>query len=546
MSNPIIIRRGLRIGDLEAETDEDLLTACFVDNGELDLLRNVERPESVIVGRTGAGKSALLLKFKSTETNARLLDPNDISVKFLEHSDVLQFFESIGAKLDLFYKLLWRHVLTIEFLKLRYGLKNEVDSENVFEKLLSFVTRDSAKREALNYLKQWGGKFWLDTDQQIREITEKLSEDMRGKLASELQGVEISATGARSLSTEKKSEIVHRANAVVNQIQIQKLAHVLDLFEQEVFTDDQRRFFLLIDKLDEDWADTNTRCRFIRALIEEIKVFRRVRNIKVLVALRRDLLDIVFDRTRDAGFQQEKYESYLLGLRWSQASLRQMTEKRVSEVFRRQYTSKSVTFNDIFPPPRKGGGQTSMDYILERTLLRPRDVLQFTNECLINAVDKGKVSWRHVTSAEGTYSQKRLASLSEEWSEVYPALPQTLEILRGLPEAFDRTQISERLDSLALSLTEAPLDPCGQAVISYCNGGPGALSESDVTAEVLNCLFRTGTIGVKMGATDPFLWSDFDNAKLSQSEIKRVSQIRVHRMLHRALGIGSMAVDKHA
>ena len=61
-ANPITIKRGLRIGDLEAETDKDLLSACFVDNGDLDLLVDVGKPESIIVGRTGSGKSALFVR----------------------------------------------------------------------------------------------------------------------------------------------------------------------------------------------------------------------------------------------------------------------------------------------------------------------------------------------------------------------------------------------------------------------------------------------------------------------------------------------------
>ncbi|WP_041360066.1 hypothetical protein [Nitrosomonas sp. Is79A3] len=78
--NPIIIKRGLRIGDLEAETDKELLSACFVNNGDLDLLVEVDKPESIIVGRTGSGKSALLLQIQGLVDKSKMLDPNDISI----------------------------------------------------------------------------------------------------------------------------------------------------------------------------------------------------------------------------------------------------------------------------------------------------------------------------------------------------------------------------------------------------------------------------------------------------------------------------------
>lgn len=537
LTNPIIIKRGLRIGDLDAETDVDLLKSCFIDNGELELLEDVTRPESIIVGRTGSGKSALLLTLSERAWKSKILDPNDISIRFLENSDIIQFFEKIGVNLDLFYRLLWRHVLTIEFLKLRYDLSSETESKNVVSRLMDMVARDNAKKEALSYFKEWGGKFWLETDQQIKEITEKLSQDIKAGFGAELAGVDISVEGAKKLSTERKSEIVHKANSVVSQIQIRKLADILDLLQEKVFDDRQKNYFLLIDKLDEEWADTETRYRFIRALIEEIKTFRRITNVKIVVAMRRDLLDIVFDKTRDSGFQQEKYESYILPVRWSKESLHQMVNSRINEVFKRKYTKDGVKFKDIFPSPRKGGGQESFDYLVERTLYRPRDILQFINECFVAAIDSERVSWRAISSAETNYSEKRLNSLFEEWSKVIPSLPILIEVLRGMQCSFKRSQLTEKIDSISDKLIDFPDDPCGKAVIDFCSESSKGITASDVAAEILSCFYRVGAIGVKLSKNEPFAWSDFDHSILSKSAIKRVEQIKIHKMIHKTLGV---------
>lgn len=122
------ITRNLKIGALDAEGDSELLNRCFVDNGYLERLLDVESPASIILGRTGSGKSALLYKIQSSAQKVVKLDPNDISVRFLEYSDTIQFFDALNINLDLFYKLLWRHVLTVEFLKLRYDIKSEFES----------------------------------------------------------------------------------------------------------------------------------------------------------------------------------------------------------------------------------------------------------------------------------------------------------------------------------------------------------------------------------------------------------------------------------
>lgn len=80
-------------------------SSCFVDNGQLEQLLDVNANSSIIVGRTGAGKSAMLLKLRQEVEHATLLDPNSISIQYLEHSNIIRFFTALGIKLDLFYRM---------------------------------------------------------------------------------------------------------------------------------------------------------------------------------------------------------------------------------------------------------------------------------------------------------------------------------------------------------------------------------------------------------------------------------------------------------
>lgn len=379
ISNPIIIRKGLKLGELDAEADRDLLLACFVDKGELHRLLNINDPASVIVGRTGAGKSALLQRISESEQHSTLLDPHDISIKFLESSNIIQFLNELGVKLDLFYRMLWRHILTVEFIKMRYQLTSEDQNRSFLARINEFLTPNPAKKKAFQYFSEWGSQFWLKADEQLREITKKFSTELSGNLAGKLSNIELSARGAKALSEEERSEVVTLATRVINEIQIQRLNEVLEVLGEYSFNDPQKRYYILIDQLDEDWAESETRCRFIKALIEETKSLRKIPQTKVISALRIDLLEVVFDSTRGAGFQEEKYESYLVPLHWTKDDLKELIELRVREVFRRQYSSDAVSLDDIFPSAKKGGQGTAIDYITERTLLRPRDVLQFVN-----------------------------------------------------------------------------------------------------------------------------------------------------------------------
>ena len=170
-STQLTIRKNLRAGELDAEADEALMQQCFMDKGDLNLLKSVESPKAVVVGRTGTGKTALLLRIAHRVEHSVLLDPNDISIRFLENSNIIQFLEELGIKLDLFYRLLWRNILTVELVKLKYDLKSERDTRSFLDSLKTWIGRDQAKKQAFEYFSEWGDRFWVNTDEHLKELT---------------------------------------------------------------------------------------------------------------------------------------------------------------------------------------------------------------------------------------------------------------------------------------------------------------------------------------------------------------------------------------
>lgn len=406
-----------------------------------------------------------------------------------------------------------------------------------------WVQKDPIKEKALSYFTEWGDKFWLETDEQLRELTSKFTSDVKKKLGAKYQGVEISLDGAKSLSEEVKTEIRSLATQVVSSIQIKRLTEVLELLSEHAFNDRQRRFYVLIDKLDEDWAETETRCRFIRALVEETKSMRKIPQVKIVTALRVDLLDLVFDKTRDSGFQEEKYDAYIIRLMWSTDDLKNLLSTRVKEVYKRQYTSQNVQFDEVFPKPDRSTGISSLDYMLERTLMRPRDAIQFANECFSLAADKPNISWTTIRSAESNYSVRRLKSLIEEWSEYYPSLDITLEILRGMVIPFTRSNLQgQRIESISLDLTSGDnKDPC-VFIAKEMYEAHSNYSESDLLIQIIICLYHIGAIGLKISTLDPFVWSHQDQPKVTKSEVKRSNQIMVHKMFLHAVEVTEKSI----
>lgn len=535
MENEIRIKKGLKIGELDAESDQKYLDDVFIDNGTISTLIDVEEHASIIVGRTGAGKSALIYKISKSVANPIQIDPTNISIRFLENSNIIQFLNELGIKLDLFYRLLWKHILVLDLIKNRYNIKNQSESTNFLMRISNWKSKNSAKREmALSYFREWGEKFWQDTEEHIKEITDKFASDIKSKLQAKSLPVELSLEGAKSLSLETKSEIKSLANSAVNQIQIQKLNEILDTLEEEAFNDNQKAYHILIDRLDENWAETETRCRFIRALIEEIKSFRKLKQVKIIAAIRQDLLEIVLDKTRDAGFQQEKYEAYFLYIKWNKEDLKKLLERRVSKVYEHQYTKHYVTFEDIFPKPKQG--QAAIDFLIERTLLRPRDIIQFVNECFLQSESMPYITWRKMTAAEHIYSTKRLKSLLEEWAEYYPSLKYSIELLIEMPSTFTRSQIdSQKLIDLSAELYNLDDDSCVRVAKNLYDKPTN--SQSDFVSQLIMCFYAIGLIGIKTSATSTFLWSYLDQSNISKSEAKRANQMKVHKMYRLALNI---------
>jgi hypothetical protein len=233
-SDKFTFRKHASIGAAAAEEDTKFLSECFVDNGDLEPLADCRDRRRIILGRTGAGKSALLRRLID-ETNAIVINPEILSFNYLTNSTILRLFLEAGVKLDLFFKLLWRHVFTVELLKTRYALKTHTDTTSFLERMKTMLIRDRHKERAVNYLLQWGDQFWEDTEYRIKEITHRIEEELKASIGGKIPIAELRAGGAAKLSQEEKLEVVQRGKSVINSIQMRELTDVLRFLNEDVF-----------------------------------------------------------------------------------------------------------------------------------------------------------------------------------------------------------------------------------------------------------------------------------------------------------------------
>ena len=538
----IKIRPNMKVGQLDAESDIKFLAECYVDNGIIEILVDTDSSEAIILGRTGAGKTASLITVHNSidKEYSKLLDLENVFLRYIDNSNIIKFLTDNDVNLDLFYKYLWRHILTVEFLKLKYPHLEDKNKFFQFINDLKDLIRRPEEKIALNYLETWSDKYWVETVENIEEIVKSFSKDISGEFEAGFFDNKLSLGAAQNLSEEQKIQVKHRAQRIVNNLQISQLSKVIELMDKHVFNDTKKPYYLLIDKLDENWVSIEVKYSLIKGLIEEIKHFRKISNVKILVSLRVDLYQLTLEKTRSSGFQEDKLLSIIYNLKWTDKLLKEIVDKRISFLFKHQYTNVNISFEDLFPSTNSRNGD-AWQYLLQRTFWRPRDILHFVNYCLSQSVEKNLVEWSAIYRAEKEYSKDRLKGLYEEWYDIYPSLQYMTYILSSTKEIVSIEDLHQALsEDVILNLYQVfKKNEINDEVTSiiYNFIDENICHKDDVTFEVLSCFYRTGIIGISDNLPDSFDWSFRHSSHKSNFECSQSKWIKVHKMFHQALHI---------
>lgn len=523
------------VGSADAEEDA-FLSTCFYDSGDLEAARNPHNFKRIVLGRTGSGKTALLRMLAQSEENHVWLEPESLSLQYLSNSTILRFLSELGVNLDLFYRLLWKHIFAVELIKLRFRIKTEDDKRSFLHRIYGSFFGDKKKEKAVQYLTEWGEHFWKDTEYRIKEVTSKFESDINSKVGIDGKPLTAILGSSCKLTEEQKGEIVSRAQDVVNSIQIRDLGNVVKLLADEFLQETPPRYYIIIDRLDTTWVEDNVRYRLIRALIETIKDFAQIKSTKIIVAMRRDLLDRVVRLTRDAGFQEEKYADLYLPLQWTKDQLMSALDMRIQELVKRRYTKAPVELLDILPA--SVDKQPMDEYIVERTMYRPRDVILFINSCIESAIDRPSITEAVLRQAEAHYSRLRLRSLQDEWYADYPSLISFADLLKKRPPSFLAREIS-------VPDVEAKCLDCatnaGQAADGMTQWAQKVAVDQMLPVEfrskLLSVFYRVGLIGVKTETFTAVSWSFLGHSHVSAAEILEDTTIAVNPSFYSVLGI---------
>lgn len=209
-----------------------------------------------------------------------------------------------------------------------------------------------------------------------------------------------------------------------------------------------QRIFILVDNLDKAWerdADLELQANMVYALFGAGKRLeddiRRRSSVSLVLFLRRNIYEFVYASARE----QDKLGLQTSELIWSHEAFREVIQRRIDVACLRNGTQSIRAWEDIFSPT--ADGVPVSQWIWERILARPRDLIHFVRKALEVAINSGhdevQASDLHVALKE--YSGFALSQVISEYLAETPWLQPMVSSLVGEAGAFSLDQLERML-----------------------------------------------------------------------------------------------------
>jgi hypothetical protein len=257
------------------------------------------------------------------------------------------------------------------------------------------------------------------------------------------------------------------------------------------------------DRLDDSWDGSEKAKSLLIGLLKATKEINdKYSNINgtgihILTFLRSDIYQgLQFDdKDKHRAIEEEIY--------WTQDLLRDMINARLPE---------EITIDEIFEEGDMRGSIAPFNYIVKRTFLRPREVIQFLQECQKrSAPDATEISKDTIREAEERYSSWKVDDVKQEYRRLFPEFDNLIEALRQSQHRYD--SVDEFLNLLE--------DRVKNLVNEYGS------------RELMRRLFDASIVGVRMGnaGTARFRCEDADLL------LPTTGSVYIHQSLYKGLSI---------
>jgi len=413
------------IGDVAAENEIQTLSSYFVKTPQFQQAQ--QGHARLVIGRKGAGKTALFYGIRNQilpKHRKLALDLKPEGHQFTKLREMVLANLSEGLQLHTLTAF-WHYLLLLE-------LANKIierEATTAWQSPTSLRKFNELRSIYNKHAKQEG-----DFSERLMVLVERLIERFPKKSTKEIKSPDI--TGAiYTVDIHDLNEIIMR------------------------YLDARSEVWILFDNIDKGFPTHGLRKEdilIVRCLLEATRKLQRSlekHNIECLatVFIRRDVFDHLIDMTPDRG-----KESYV-NLDWSDVEL-------IKELLLRRFHYRAPEleggFEDVWGRlfDTHVVGESSFRYIISRTFLRPRDILNFVRKCIHVAVSRNhsRVEQEDIRKAEEEFSDDMLNELRYEIRDVFPEFPDLISAFLGTETKLSQEDVDLLL--LEAGVPEAKLE----------------------------------------------------------------------------------------
>lgn len=362
----------------------------------------------------------------------------------------------LGVHLEPFFHELWRHLILCQVVRHTYQHPTEEVKRSLFARLRRDQAANPKAAKRLASIDKLEADFWTDLEELTHEQIDTLVESIGAEAGLNAPGLPISlgGHGERTTTSETRVQLREKFQRVVNdQVVFQLRALVTELAESTLESE-QHFTYLVVDDLDLTWVEDSLANVLIKCLLQVALEMQPTRHLKILIALRTNVFEQLEVGREARGGQEEKLRSTAMILHWTHRDLEDLVNLRLAAESQRLHLPATLSLGNLLPGSSQHGIQP-FRYILNRTLMRPRDVIQYLNDCLdLCATERPRITWNLIKAVEPAYSRNRLEALRDEWKDPYYDIDRVFELFRGRPWSFDVATLYDVSENAALLLSE--------------------------------------------------------------------------------------------
>lgn len=375
------------LGAVDAESDRRLAD-YFVTTPQATAAATLARTQ--FLGRKGSGKSALFSQLQTLFREAGHFKNRVVHLTPDQYAwSALRQYKESGLLSEQAHANAWQFTIAVEAAAV---LTNEADT--LFASNANITLRRLRKFIASNY----GNKLPDTRSTAIR-------------LLKGLESFNLEAFGFGMGFSRKAHE-----QPLTPQI-VELLFEDLRILSQDVGV------VVALDRLDDSWDGSSEAKSLLIGLLKASKEINdrfsdrtSIKGISCLVFLRSDIYEsLQFD-------DKDKHRPLEETITWTPDLLRKMVTQRLP---------RGLTIDELFEHGEMRGSIVPFNYIVKRTFLRPREVIQFLQECLRrSATDAEEIKKDTIREAEEKYSVWKVEDVKQEYRRLNPSFESLVEALR--------------------------------------------------------------------------------------------------------------------